>query len=496
MKELADVALNAATQAGCDYADIRISRHRRQVVTAREDHVESVSDDESYGFGVRVVVDGTWGFAASHQVAAEEIAQVARQAVAVAKANRPARRRPVELAPVEAYVDEWRTPIEKDPFAVALAEKTDLLLAANAAALKVPGATYCRAMLLFQHEEKFFASTEGSVIDQSIYRTYPSLAVTAIDASTGKFEQRRADITPRGMGYEYVEQCDLVALAPQMAAQAVEKLQAPSVEPGLYDLILHPSHLWLTIHESLGHPTELDRVVGLEANYAGTSFLTPDKLGALHYGSEVVNFRADRTIPRGLATCGYDDDGVKTTEWHLVREGVLVDYQTVRDQVYWPEYREARAAAGLPEVDHSYACSYADSWASVPFQRQANVHLSAGTKPLTPDELIAETDRGIYIVGNGSFSIDQQRRNFQFGGQAFYEVRAGKVVGMLNDVAYQANTQEFWNACDAICDERSWEMGGTLNCGKGQPSQSAKMSHGSAPARFRQINVLNTRRQV
>ena len=496
MKELADVALNAARMGGAEYADIRISRHREQRISAREDHIQSVSNAESFGFGVRVLLDGTWGFAASHQVDTDTIAEATARALAIARANRAARRRPVELAPVDAYVDEWRTPIERDPFEVPLAEKTDLLLAVNEAALKVDGAKFSNASMLFQNEQKFFASTEGSYIDQAIFRTMPSFTVTATDPDTGKFESRTADIHPRGLGYEFVEQQDMVALAPQMAEQAVEKLKARSVEPGRYDIVLHPTNLWLTMHESLGHPTELDRVVGLEANFAGTSFLTLDKLGKLQYGSPIVNFKADRTIPGGCATCGYDDDGCKTTEWHLVKDGVLVDYQTIREQVLWPEYREARAAAGLPEVNHSYAACYADSWGSFPFQRQANIHLEPGAEPLSLDELIADTERGIYIVGNASFSIDQQRRNFQFSGQVFYEIQGGKLVGMLNDVAYQANTQEFWNACDAICDERFWQLGGTLNCGKGQPGQSAKMSHGAAPARFRQINILNTRRQV
>ncbi len=496
MRELADVALNAATSGGAEYADIRISRHKTRGVSAREDRLQNVADNESFGFGVRVLVDGTWGFAASCQVDAETVAEVAGRALAMAKANRAIRLRPVELVPVPAYEDTWRTPIETDPFEVPLAEKAELLLAVNAAAMATPGIKFCNSSLLFQNEHKTFASTDGSFIVQEVFRTYPHFTVTATDSATGKFENRRSDTVPRGAGYEHVVASDMVAMAPKMAEQALEKLGAKSVEPGKWDLILHPSHLWLTIHESLGHPTELDRAVGLEANFAGTSFLTLDQLGKMQYGSEVVNFKADRTIPGGTGTCGYDDDGVKTTEWQLVRDGALVDYQTIRDQVLWPEYRDARAAAGLPEVNHSYGCSYADSWGSVPFQRQANIHLVAGREPLSLDELIADTERAILIVGDGSFSIDQQRRNFQFGGQVFYEVAGGKIVGMLKDVAYQANTQDFWNACDAVCDERFWEMSGTLCCGKGQPPQGAKMSHGAAPARFRQINVLNTRRSV
>ena len=497
MKELADVALNAARMGGAEYADIRISRQKDQAINTREERVGGVSNSESFGFGVRVLVDGAWGFAASHRVEKDNIAEVTGRALAIARANRVGLQRPVELPPEPAYVDQWSTPAKKDPFEVSTEEMAGLLLRANAEAMKVDGVKFCSSSMGFQKEEKYFASTDGSYIQQNLIRTQPYLTVTATDSATGKFESREAaEITPRGLGYEFIEECDLVGVAPRMAEDAVRKLKAKSVEPGKRDLILHPSNVWLTIHESIGHPTELDRVMGLEADCAGTSFLTLDKLGKLQLGSPIVNFKADRTIHAGVSTCGYDDDGSKTTEWQLVKDGVLVDYQTCREQVNWPEYRAARKAAGLPEADRSYACSYADSWSSVPFQRQPNIHLEPGKRELSLDDLIADTDDGIYIVGNGSFSIDQQRRNFQFSGQVFYEIKKGRIVGMLNDVAYQANTQDFWNSCDAICDERFWELGGTLGCGKGQPMQCAKMSHGAAPARFRNINILNTRRAV
>ena len=496
MRDAADVALNAATMGGASYADIRICRYRNQTIHTREERVQSIANSESYGFGVRVLVDGTWGFAASSRVEADEIAAVARRAVAMARANRAVQRRPVELAPSPSHVDRWRAPIEKDPFEVPIADKVGLLLAVNAAALEVEGASFCSSALYFRKEHKFFASTEGSAIEQEMCRTWPVFTVTAVDGEGGKFETRRADLFPMALGYEHVERSDLVAKARPMAEQAVEKLAARSVEPGRYDLILHPSNLWLTMHESCGHPTELDRACGLEANYAGTSFLTPDKLGRLQYGSELVNFVGEKVRPGGLATWGYDDDGVKTGEWHLIKDGLFVDYLTVREQVAWPEYREARRAAGLPEVNESHGCAYADGWRVYPIQRMPNIHLEPGTSPLTPDELIADTERGIYILGDSSFSIDHQRYNFQFSGQVFYEIRRGKLVGMLNDVAYQATTQDFWNACDAICDERFFELGGTFSCGKNQPPQSSSVSHGAAPARFRNINVLNTRRQV
>ncbi|NQT52388.1 TldD/PmbA family protein [bacterium] len=496
MNEIADVALNAASTGGASYADIRICRHKDQTVHTREERVEGVSDTESYGLGVRVLVDGTWGFAASPVVTRDEAAATTARALAIARANRAIQRRPVELAPAPSHVDEWHAPVDVDPFTVPIADKIELLLAVNAEALKVPGASYCNAAMHFRKEEKFFASTEGSRIRQTLVRSWPTFTVTAVDSDRSEFETRTADVLPIGRGYEFVHEADLVSLARPMAEQAVEKLAAPSVEPGRRALILHPSNLWLTIHESCGHPTELDRACGLEANFAGTSFLTPDKLGKLKYGSDIVNFVGEKVRPGGLATCGYDDDGTQTHEFPIVKDGVFVDYLTVREQVTWPEYRQARAAAGLPEATRSNACAYADRWGIYPIQRMPNIHLLPGTQPLSPDGLIAATDDGIYIVGDSSYSIDHQRYNFQFSGQAFYQIKHGKIAGMVKDVAYQANTQDFWNACDAICDERFFELGGTYYCGKNQPMQSSSVSHGCAPARFHQVNILNTRRQV
>jgi len=496
VKEFLDIALNTAETKGADYADIRISRHKNQSIRTREDRIQGISNSESYGFGVRVLVDGTWGFAASHRLTKNNVANITMRALEIARANRVVQRIPIRLAEVESYEDQWSSPIKKDPFQVPVNDKIDLLLTVNEEALKVKGAKYCSSSMLFMNEEKHFASTEGSAIYQNLHRAFPSFTVTAIDSERGEFETRTVDVLPMGRGYEYVEQSNLVEQAPNMAEEAVRKLTAKSVEPGPKDLILHPSHLWLTIHESVGHPTELDRALGYEANYAGTSFLTVEKMGKLKFGSDRVNFVADKTIEGGLATCGYDDDGVKTTEWHLVKDGIFIDYQTTRDQVHWEKYQAARRSAGLPEVNRSYGCSYGDSWSSIPFQRMPNIHLEPGKEALTLDELIADTQDGIYIVGDASYSIDQQRYNFQFGGQAFFEIKNGKISGMLKDVAYQANTQEFWNSCDAICDERSWELGGTYYDGKGQPGQSNAVSHGCSPARFRKVNVLNTQKQI
>jgi TldD protein len=284
----------------------------------------------------------------------------------------------------------------------------------------------------------------------------------------------------------YTHSYDLIEDAAAAARQAREKLSAKSVAPGQYDLVLDPSHLWLTIHESVGHATELDRVLGYEANYAGTSFATLDKWESkkFQYGSKLVNFVADKTQPGSLGGVGYDDEGVPTKSWPLITDGILVGYQKTRDQAH---------IVGQKESD---GCSYSQNWADVQFQRMPNVSLQPGKEALTPAEMIKNVERGIYIVGDGSFSIDQQRYNFQFGGQLFYEIRNGEIVGMLRDVAYQSNTQEFWNSCVAICDRRDYALGGAFNDGKGQPPQISAVSHGSATTRFNRVNVINTARKI
>lgn len=483
MRNLINRALERARSAGASYADARINRYDRQSITTRERRVTNITSAESFGVGVRVLVDGTWGFAADRNVTAESIDAVVARAIAIAKANRAAQQRPVELAPIRAYKDTWQTAVTKDPFRVPIENKIDLLLAINDAALKVKGAAFCNSSMAFVKEEKFFGSTEGSEIDQTIIRQMPSFTVTAVDREAGKFKTRNALVEPMGRGYEAIEAIPWIEEATVAAEQAVAKLSAPSIEPGKYDLILRPSNLWLTIHESVGHPTELDRAVGHEANYAGTSFLTPDKLGRFQFGSKLVNFVADRTQPGGLATCGYDDEGVPAREWDIVRDGTFVGYQTTREQTAWIGARE------------SMGCSYGDSWSSVQFQRMPNVSLLPGKIPLTLDELIADTRRGLIAQGRASYSIDQQRYNFQFSAQLFHEVRDGKIVGLVEDAAYQAITPEFWNACDAICSE-GYELGGSFFDGKGEPGQVNAVSHGCAPARFRNVNVLNTARSL
>lgn len=480
---LADIALEAATAAGATYADIRISRHRTQFVSSREKRVESVSEDESYGFGVRVIAQGTWGFASSSNVTREEIASVARQAVAIANAQARLQREPVQLAPIGVYKAVWKSPIRKDPFDVPIAEKVETLLAINAEAMNVEGVSFCSSAMDFTMEHKFFASTEGSYIEQTIYRCSPWFTVTSVSPEGG-FHSRASLTAPQGLGYEYIEDYPWAEEAHRAGEDAKQMHNATSVTPGKRDLILLPSHLWLTIHESIGHPSELDRALGYEANYAGTSFLTPDGLGKRKLGSDIVNFIAEKTAPGSLATVGYDDDGAKTMEWHLVKDGVFVDYQTTRDQAHWIGRKRG------------YATSYGMDWGNVAFQRMPNINLVPNANALSLEDLIADTEDAILIAGNGSYSIDHQRYNFQFGGQVFQQVKNGKIVGPLTDVAYQANTQEFWNACDAICDESEYWVGGSYYDGKGEPGQVNAVSHGCSPARFRGINVINTARKL
>jgi len=482
LRDLADAALAAAKAAGASYADIRINRYRNQFIFTRDRRVQNIVNTESYGFGVRVIVDGTWGFASSSNVGKDEVASVSRQAAAIAKANRKLNAEPVRLAPVEAYNTTWNTPVEKNPFDMPLQPKLDLLLQIHEEALKIKGASFVSAAMQFVNEQKYFASTDGSHIEQSLIRSYPSFSVTSVDRGTGKFYSRAALTAPMGMGYEYVESYPLLEEARVAAEEAVAMHKAKPAPAGQKALILHPTNLWLTIHESVGHSTELDRALGYEANLAGTSFLTPDKLGKFEFGAGIVNLVADKTQDRAMATCGYDDDGVKTTRWHLVKEGRFVDYQTTRDQAH------------LIDQKASHGCSYADSWSSIPFQRMPNVSLEPGEKDLTERDIIGATDDGVYVKGDASYSIDQQRYNFQFSGQTFWEVKNGRITAQLRDLAYQSNTPEFWKACDLIGGRSTYALGGAFSDGKGQPVQINSVSHGAPITRFARVNILNTGR--
>lgn len=503
-KQLADVALNTAKGMGATYADARIGRYLNQYVFTREEKVQNVVNTESFGIGIRVIANGTWGFSSTNDVSAEGIKKATELAIGIARANSKIQNDPVQLAPVQAHGEvSWKTPIIRNSMEVPVSEKADLLLTANAKAME-NGANYINSALFMVNEQKYFASTDGSYIDQDVHRIWPFMSVTAIDPKAGKFKTRQGLSAPMGLGYEYMtpdpnetikglggvdlyrNRYDIIADATAAAQQAKEKLSAKSVEPGKYDLVLDPNHLGLTIHESVGHPLELDRVLGYEANYAGTSFATIDKWKTkeFQYGSDIVNLVADKTQLGSLGAVGFDDEGVKCKEWDLVKNGVLVNYQAIRDQVH------------MIDQDESHGCCYSQSWNDVQFQRMPNVSLKAGTEKYSPEDMLKDVEKGIYIVGRGSYSIDQQRYNFQFGGTLFYEIKDGKIAGMLDDVAYQSNTQEFWNSCAKICDESDYRMFGSFFDGKGQPSQISAVSHGSATTRFNGVNVINTGRNI
>lgn len=501
-KKMADIALNAAKSKGATYTDVRIGRYLNQYVITRENKVQNIVNTESYGMGIRVIANGSWGFAATDKLDTDNIAKTAQLAVDIARENSRLLTEPVQLAPQKGYGEvSWKTPIEKNAFDVPIKDKVDLLLGVNDAALK-GGANYINSLLFLVNEQKYFASTDGSYIDQDIHRIWPTFTITKIDAATGKFETRNALSAPSGMGYEYLlpraedkiqgittlykGRYDMLEDVKAGTAQVTEKHKAKSVEAGKYDLVLDPTNLFLTIHESVGHPSELDRVLGYEANYAGTSFLTLDKWESkkFKFGSDQVNIVADKTQKGSLGAVGYDDEGVGTKQWDIIRNGVLVNYQVIRDQAH---------ILGLKE---SQGCCYADNWSDVQFQRMPNISLQPGKGALSVADIIKNVEKGIYIIGDSSYSIDQQRYNFQFSGQLYYEIKNGKIAGMLKDVAYQSNTQEFWNSCVAIADQKDYRLGGSFFDGKGQPGQISAVSHGSSTARFNGVNVINTARKI
>jgi TldD protein len=480
--ELAQGAIDLIRQAGCEYGDIRICNYRSQSLWARDRSLSNLSDNVSSGFGVRVLLNGAWGFAASHRKTAQEITRIVNLAIEIARGSYLSQQQPVRLAPVKAYQDTYITPIAIDPFEIAIAEKAELLLGINEKLLAYGdrGIKKAHSFLSFTREEKTFASTEGSLIQQTIYRSYPGFGCTAI--ANGDAQSRSYERPPFNIGYEHVDKQDLLANVDRVAEEAIEKVHAPEAPSNTRStLILKPTNLWLTIHESVGHPTELDRVYGYESNFAGTSFATTDKLGKLQYGAPWINFIADRTQPNGRSTAGYDDEGVKAQQWYVVKDGILVDYLCDRETAY----RLGRAS--------SNGSAYADSWSSVPMVRIPNLGLEPGKEgdshTASLEQMIADTEDGILIDGIGSFSIDQQRRNFQFGGDAFWKVEKGKIVGMLKNVTYHSMTTDFWNSVDAIGGASARMQCGTNMCGKGEPIQMAQMTHACVPVRVRNIQI-------
>ena len=501
-KRLADIALNAATSKGASYVDVRIGRYLNQSINTREKRVDNIANTESYGMGIRVIANGSWGFASTDNMTPDSIAKTAALAVQIAKFNAPLLEEPLKLAPQKGYGQvSWKTPILQNAFEVPLKDKVDLLLQANDIALQ-SGVNFVNSSLFCINEQKYFASTEGSYIDQDIHRIWPTFTVTKIEAGSGKFQTRNALSSPMGMGYEYLipdkkeeidgifklyrNRYDILADMRLASAQVAEKIKARPVEPGKYDLILDPTNLFLTIHESVGHPTELDRVLGYEANYAGTSFLTLDKwkAGNFKFGSEIVHFKGDKTQKGSLGAVGYDDEGVQCGEWDIIKNGILVNYQVTRDQAH------------MLGLNASQGCSYADNWKNFQFQRMPNVSLQPSKDGLKVADMIKNTEKGIYMFGRNSYSIDQQRYNFQFSGQLAFEIKNGQIAGLVKDAAYQANTQEFWNACSAIAGEQDYRLGGSFFDGKGQPGQVSAVSHGCSTTKFKGVNIINTGRNI
>ncbi len=485
--ELADAALTTAVQTGASYADLRIHAITTETVQLRDGALETAVVDHEIGMAVRVIVDGTWGFASHAELDTAAAADTARRAVKVAKTLAALNAERIELAAEPVYRDvTWVSDYRIDPFDVAAEDKVAVLEDYSGRLLASDGIDHVSAWLHTAKEQTFYADTFGSSITQQRVRVLPKLEAVTVDPAAGMFDTMSTLAPPTARGWEAVagdEVWDWTGELAQLPALLAEKAKAPSVEAGPTDLVIDPTNLWLTIHESIGHATEYDRAIGYEAAYAGTSFATPDKLGSMKYGSPVMTVTADRTVEHGLATVGFDDEGVRSQRWDLVRDGTFVGYQL--DRVFAPRLG----------VSRSNGCSYADSAHHVPIQRMPNVSLQPGPDDVSTADLIARVTDGLYIVGDKSWSIDMQRYNFQFTGQRFFRIRDGKLDGQVRDVAYQATTTDFWGAMEAVGGQSTWRLGGAFNCGKAQPGQVAAVSHGCPSALFRGISVLNTREE-
>ncbi len=485
-RDLGDVALAQARELGATHADFRFERVRSQRIGVRDGVLQGAADSEDLGFAVRVIHGGAWGFAAGVVLTLEEARAVAERAVAVAGVAARMTTVPVEIAAEPVHDDvTWVSSYVVNPLEVATADKAAVLIDWTRQLLEHDAVQHATASLQQVHENKYYADLAGTRTTQQRIRLQPHFEAMGTDEDTGVFDSMGSIAPPVGRGWEYVAEggYDWDAELAEVPELLAEKLAAPSVEAGTYDLVIHPSNLWLTIHESIGHATELDRALGYEANYAGTSFATYDKLGTLQYGSSVMNVTGDRTVEHGLATIGYDDEGVETQAWNIVRDGVLVGYQLDRPMGHLkPELNGGR----------SNGCAYADSPGHIPIQRMANVSLQPSPDDISTEDLISRVERGLYVVGDKSWSIDMQRFNFQFTGQRFYRIQDGELAGQVRDAAYQATTTDFWNSMDAVGGESTWVLGGAFNCGKAQPGQVAAVSHGCPTSLFRGVRILNT----
>lgn len=477
LKELSNMALDKAKDLGASYADIRIVTNKGESIRTKNGNVDSMGSSVSKGFGVRVLYDGAWGFASSSLVNEEEVGAITEEAVSIAKASATLKRgKGVELAPVEPVTARWESKFKIDPFDVKAEDKISLLLEADALMRKNPQVRIASGSMWCMREDKVFASTEGSYIEQVKTETGAGIEAMATD---GREMQRRSYPNSAGgdcgsLGYELVLDLDLADHAERIASEACALLsakQCPSLDT---TLILDSSQLTLQVHESCGHPIELDRVFGQEASYAGTSFLTPEKQGTFRYGSEQVNIVADATLPGGLGSFGYDDEGVPGQRISVIDEGIFKNYLSSRE-----------TASELGQL--STGAMRADGWNRIPIIRMTNVNLEPGDWTL--DEMIKDTDEGIYMETNKSWSIDDKRLNFQFGTEVAYEIKDGSLGAMLKNPNYTGITYEFWRSCDAVGNEDEWRLWGLANCGKGEPGQVAHVGHGAAPARFRNVKV-------
>lgn len=478
---LSEAAISTSKSLGASHVDVRIERTRTGLLSLRDAKPETQSDETIIGIGVRVIVNGAWGFASSPDLSTETAKRLAKTAVEMAKTSKPLSTEVVSLAPEPTYAKQtWVSSYEIDPFAISDSERNERLASLSSRLLGSKSVNHTSATTMYVKEQKHYADSNGTSTTQQRVRIQTQ--IEAISIGDHGFESMRTLAQPAGYGWEWMGNSiwnwdDEIEQLPDLLA---EKVKAPSVEPGRYDLLIHPSNLWLTIHESIGHATELDRAIGYEANYAGTSFATPEKLGKLKYGSNLMNVTGDRVTEHGLSTVGWDDEGVAAQRWDIVKDGVLVGYQLDR-----------RIAARVNQ-DRSNGCAFADSPAHVPIQRMPNVSLQPNPNGPKLEELIASVDDGIYILGDKSWSIDMQRYNFQFTGQQFHRIKNGKLAGQLKDVAYQATTTDFWGAMKAVGGPTTYVLGGAFNCGKAQPGQVAAVSHGCPAAVFEKINVLNT----
>ena len=484
MKDLARLGVDLATELGAQYADVRVVDRLVEEVTTKNGKVEALSQNSSAGFGVRILMDGAWGFAGSALLERDEVERVAELAVRIARASARVPGEPVKLSPVEPVTDTWSSQFKVDPFEVPLEDKISLLLDCDRAIRQRPEIRVAECEIQSYRYHKWFASSEGSEIEQSLTECGAHLQATAVD---GEEVQRRS--YPSGLGgcheaagFEVVREDDLLAGAETISREAIELLKAEQCPPGELPIIIDGSHMALQIHESCGHPIELDRVFGTEASYAGTSFLTPEKYRNFRYGSDIVNLTADATIPGGLGTFGWDDEGVPSQRVPIVRSGQFVGYLTSRETA-----QQLREIVGPSAPESSGGAMRADGWNRIPIIRMTNVSLEPGEWEF--DDLIADTDDGIYMELNRSWSIDDKRLNFQFGTEIAYEIKNGKMGQMLKNATYTGITPQFWGSCDAICNTNHWRVWGTPNCGKGQPGQTAHTGHGAAPARFRNIQI-------